>query len=215
MKTTNMYIKLISLALLLCLLVVPLTGCSSARNGDAPFQIAFTALHMNTAAVSDYGAMLVNEMPELVIDGNAPRFTPIVAGVVENDPESGRIHDPMMGIAGMVQIPLMVTARELDVVIATLDNAARDARGDMFLPLDEIFTPEELAAFGDRLISFEHVEIDGPYTRPTGEMTPICGINIAGNEHMRQIFGEQEIGVFIVANSRNVELAREVMLSLV
>lgn len=207
--------KITLLVLTLCIGIIIFTGCSSASARGSSFQMAFSALYMNSTAIGEYGTALTNKMPELTIDGNAPHFIPVFAGVVENNFETGVLHDPMMGLAGMMQMSMLVMSGDLDLVVATLDNAARDARNDMFIPLDEIFTAEEMAAFGDRLLSFEHVDTDGFDTWPTGEMTPICGINITGNEDMRKIFGNQEIGVFIVANTGNLDLAKGVMLSLV
>ena len=214
MKSKIMY-RIIALILVVCILVMSLAGCSSASASAnrTSFHIAFSALYMDATAVSEFSEVLASEMPELTIDGNAPTLTPIFAGMVENDFEAGIFHDPMMALS-IMKIPMMVAAGELDVVVSTLDNAAREARSDIFLPLEEVLTAEELAQFSDRLLAFEHVDTDGYNTWPTGEMTPVCGINITGNEYMRQIFGNQEIGVFIVANTGNIELARSVMLSL-
>ena len=206
--------KKILFVLGLCMGVLFLAGCSTARANNTQFQMGFSALFIDSTAVVDYGAMLASEMPELTIDGTAPRFTPIIAGVIENDWESGILHDPMMGIGGIMKTTLLVAGGDLDVMVATLDNAARDARNGMFLPLDQVFTAEEMAAFGERLLQFEHVETDGIYTWATGEMTAIYGINITGNEDMQKIFGGQEIGVFIIANTSHLDLAREVMLHL-
>ena len=198
-----------------CFITVCLTGCSSPSSKAAPFQIAFCSLYINDNAVSEYAASLQNSMPELRIDGNAPLCTPMIMGEVQNDIEAGVINDPMMAMGGMIKLAALVATGEIDVVIADLDNAARDARGDMYLPLVEVFTEQELSALSDRLLSFDLVETDGYETIPTGERTPICGINITGNEAMTPIFGNQEIGVFIVANTKNLGLAKSVMLSLV
>ena len=214
MKSNGLIAKNIIIALVVCLFTMSLAGCSPSTARDAPFQIVFASLYMNETAISDYAVTLSNDLPDLTINGNAPMLTPVIAGEIKNDPEAGIIRDPMMGIAGMMKTSMLVAAGELDVVVASLDNAARDARGEMFLPLDEVFTADELASLGDRLLSFDHIDTDGYETWLTGAKTPVCGIDITGNEEMRAIFGNQKIGVFIVANTRNLELAKEVMLSL-
>ena len=193
----------------LCLL-----GCFSNNNENTPFQIAFTSLYVNENALSDFGAYLLEEIPELNINGKPPLFTPMIMGEVRNDIESGILNDPMMGIGGMMRITASVAAGEIDMVISDLENAARNARGGLFLPLDEIFTDGELAAFDDRLLSFDLLNTDGYEATPTGEKTPLCGIAITSNEELRNIFANQEIGVFVIANTKNIELVRKVITAL-
>ena len=194
-------------------LALCLFGCSSNEKKAAPFQVAFTAARLNESAVSEFGASLLNRIPELSIDGNAPLFTPMITGETQNNVEAGIIADPMMAMTGMMRQAALVSTGDIDVFISDMENAARNARGDMFLPLSEVFTDFELAALNNRFLSFDLVNTDGYETTPTGEKTPVCGIDITGNEMMLRIFGNQEIGVFIAANTKNMELAKKVMLS--
>ena len=195
-------------------LVISLFGCSSRNSGADSFQIAFVSLSVNENAISEYGTFLTNEMPELTIDGKAPVFIPIIAGETRNDYESGKVNDPMAVMGGMMRLATLGATGALDVVIADMDNAARQARGDMFIPLADIFTRDELSSMENRFLSFDKLNTDGYEPVPTGEKTPVCGINITGNARMRSIFGNQEIGVFIAASTKNPELAKKVALSL-
>ena len=179
------------------------------------FKLFFSSLTINENAISIYANSLLNEMPELIIEGNNPLFTSMIMGDVQNDMESGILNDPMLAIGGMMKLPALIAAGEIDVMICDMENAARNARGDMFLPLGEIFTDDELAAISGRLLSFDLVETDGYETVATGEKTPVCGIDISDNDAMKSIFGNREIGVFIISNTKNIDLARAVMLSLI
>ena len=201
--------------LLAGLLALSLFGCSSGERKAAPFQVVFTAARVNESAVSEFAASMLNEIPELTIDGNAPLFTPMVVAETQNNTEGAITADPMMAMAGIMRQAAMVSTNDIDVFISDMNNAARNARGDMFLPLGEIFTDAELAAMSGRLLSFDLVSADGYEATPTGAKTPICGIDITDNETMRRIFGGQEVGVFIVANTKNYELAKKVMTSLI
>ena len=189
-------------------------GCSSKSSKATPFQIVFCSLYVNENAVSEYGAFLQNKMPELIIEGKAPVFTPMIMGEVKNDIEAGIINDPMMGMGGIIKMTTMVSTNEIDLMISDMENAARQARGDMFKPLEEVFTDDEISALKDRLLSFEILNVEGYEPTPTGEKTPVCGINITGNENMKKIFGDQEVGIFILANAKNLELAKDVIRSL-
>ena len=197
------------------ILVLCISGCSSGNKKTAAFQITFSSLSINESAVTEYGAYLVKNIPELVIDGKAPVLSSILMGEVKNDPEAGVFSDPMLGMAGIMRMAAVVSTGEMDVFIADMDNAARNARGGMFLSLEEIYTSDELKNLESRLLSFDILKTDTAEPEPTGEKTPLCGINITGNEQMRKIFGNQEIGVFIVANTKNLELAKKVMNSLI
>ena len=199
-----------------CLLAaLGFSGCSSGSKKSSPFQIAFCALQLNDRAVSEYGASLLNDMPELKIEGKSPLFTAMIMGEAENNIESGSLVDPMMLMGGIMKLSALISSSELDLVISNMENASRIAGGGTFMSLDSIFLENELNVMGEKLLSFDIVTTDGyGATQITGR-TPVCGISITNNEKMRQIFGSQEIGVFIVANSKNIELAKAVMLSLI
>jgi len=195
-------------------LTVCLLGCSGNKSKTAPFQMVFCSLSINDKAVSDFGASLLKEIPELTIDGKAPMFTPMIMGEVKNDIEAGVMSDPMMGMAGIMKMVAIVSTSDLDVFVSDMENAARQARGGMFMPLADIFSGDDLAALESRFLSFDILNTEGIEPVPTGEKTPVCGIVITGNEKMKGIFGDQEIGVFIIANTKNLELSKKVVKTL-
>jgi len=199
------------------LTVILFSGCSSGTKKGPTFQVAFCAQYVNEKAVSEYGSSLTAKMPELTIEGRAPQFMAmqISTGQTRNEAiPGGSFADPMMVMGGIVRISSMVAAGELDVVIADMENAARDARGSMYLPLKDAFSEAELAATGRDLLSFDIVDTASETLAPTGEKTPVYGIDITDNEQLKAIFGNREIGVFIIANTKNLELAKKLVLSL-
>ena len=189
-----------------------LFGCSSNNRASA-FQIVFAAASLNENAVAEFGTSITGGIPELTIEGRAPVFSSMMIGDTRN--EMGMMtSDPMMAMGGIMRQAAMATTGELDVMIADMENGARNARSGMFMPLNEIFTAAELAALSERLLSFDILSTGGIEPAPTGERTADYGISITGNESMRRIFGNQEIGVFIIGNTKHPELAKKVVNSL-
>ena len=66
----------------------------------------------------------------------------------------------------------------MDVAICTLDAAEIQARNESFMPLDQIFTAEELAQLGDRQLCFELADLKDGEETPTGQYTPACGVSL-------------------------------------
>lgn len=112
--------------------------------------------------------------------------------------------------ASIMQVTARAAGNELDVMICGGQDAARNTRSDLFYSLDDLFTEEEIAQFGDRLLSYEMVDTDG---NPTGEQTPVCGVQIQ-NDTLDEIFGSTEYGIFIVCSTTHLDQAKEVFLAL-
>ena len=205
-------INIILFAVVIFAVMICLGGCSGSKK-TSPFQIAFASLSLNENAVSEFGASLLAKIPELAIEGTAPLFTPMIMGEVKNDQQSGILIDPMMGMAGMMQMAAVVSTGDIDVFISDMENGARNARGGMFMSIDKLFPNENLSAIEDRLLSFDIMTTDEYEPKPTGEKTPVCGISIANNDQLRRIFGNRDVGIFIVENTKNLELAKKVMRS--
>lgn len=87
-------------------------------------------------------------------------------------------------------------------------NAARGCRGELFYPLSDVFTEEEISGFTDTL-SYEMLDTDG---NSTGEMTAECGVPL-DNEQIASIFGDEPAGMFVVAKA-DLEQAKELFLDL-
>lgn len=115
---------------------------------------------------------------------------------------TGDGQDPTMQMAGMMKLGASVAAQEVDILIADDVNAARNARGDTFHPLSDLLTEDEIAKLGKRALAYETVDEDGNLT---GTMTPVCGIDLTGDERLRKIFGDKKVGIFVAGNAPNFE----------
>ncbi len=181
-----------------------LSGCS-ASNQVKPFQMVFCGNPLDASKIESYGANLSSSMPQLTVENQDPVFTPILAG------EGLTQEDQITGAAGQTKFTALIAAQEIDVAICTLDTAEIQARNESFMPLDQIFTAEELEQLGDRQLSFELTELKDGEEVPTGQNTPACGVALTADDELAAIFGDQPIGVFVADNSPNAELAKEVM----
>lgn len=195
MKRKNLWLK----AVTLLLPAVLLTACGSGtETSDDTFQVMFSAPYVDEEQVAAYGEKLSAEKEKTIEYQAYPIGTEEI--------------DPMAYGASVMKISAMVAAGELDVMVCDLDNAARNARGEMYYDLTSIFTEDELAEYSDRLVSFDMVDEEG---NPTGEKTPICGIDVSNNENLKNMMGENSYGVFIVGNTGDLELSKEIFWDIV
>lgn len=119
--------------------------------------------------------------------------------------------DPTAYAAGSVKVSAMVASGEIDVMICDLENAAKHARSETYLPLEDFLSPEELAGYEERLLSFDLVDDEG---NPTGEQTPAYGISMNGSEAFDSLYGDTDYGIFLIGNADPSELSKTVFLDL-
>lgn len=112
--------------------------------------------------------------------------------------------------ANIAKFSAMVAAKEVDLMICDTENAARFARSEMFVPVEEILTEEELNQYGERLLTFPMVDEEG---NPTGEETPAYGVAVDGGP-WDPIYGDQEYGVFLISNAEPMDKASEMFLEI-
>jgi|GEM_PF-1522647 len=200
--------KKVILLFLIFLVFMGFSTCSSERPNQ--FQILFVALPLNIPAISEYGTSLITQMPELTIEEREPLFTAMLMGTTAQNA------DPSMAMGLIMRLSGMITAREVDIIIANMDNALNMAQGSTFMPLSEILTAQEIQMLEaeNMLLDFDILGTNDQNVQvTTGERTPPLGIDISANEQMRSIFGSQQVGIFIVANTTNLELAALVIRS--
>lgn len=119
--------------------------------------------------------------------------------------------DPTAYAAGSVKVSAMVASGEIDVMICDLENAAKYARSETYLPLEDFLSPEEPAGYEERLLSFDLVDDEG---NPTGEQTPAYGISMNGSEAFDSLYGDTDYGIFLIGNADPAELSKTVFLDL-
>lgn len=182
--------KIIS-ALLAAVLLLALSGCGKKAD---PFQVLFAAPYVSEELVAAYGETLTQEV----------KYSPFSIGSEDVD--------PMAYGASAMAMSAMFAAGEVDVLVCDLEEAARYARSGYFFDPAEIFTEEELEPYKESLLSFEMVD---EYGAPTGEQTGPCGLDLSGREDLLFVMGTERCGAFIVVNTEDLELAKEVFLEIV
>lgn len=195
------FFKPAALVSLLVACSVLLAGCTSDKL--PPIQILVGNTYVSEESLTACEESLLSTHPGWQEEETAVGFTSISFGDPETDPYAG---------ANIAKVSAMVTAKEVDVIVCDTENAARFARGEMFVPIEEVLSEEELSQYQDRLLAFEMVNDEG---NPTGEFTPSCGISITGDPRFDEIYGEQEYGVFLVSNAEPMENAEEVFKELI
>ena len=126
-----------------------------------------------------------------------------VTTIASGDAES----DPTVAMAGMMKLTSMIAAKEVDVLVASLEEGERQAKAEPFTPLSELFAEEELAGFEQ--VSFDVVNDDGS----TGALHQVpCGILLTDGE--MSAMDESGMAVFIICNTEEVEQAKEVLMAI-
>ena len=119
--------------------------------------------------------------------------------------------DPTMFGASAIKLSAMVTAGEMDILICDAENAARYARSETFVPIDQIIPEEKLSGYQERLMAFELLDEEG---NPTGEYTPAYGVSLNGSPLLDAFYGGQEYGVFLVGNAEPMETVKQLFMDI-
>ena len=189
-----------------CLGAAALSACAltSCGGGDSSaLQVVAANTFVSEDALTAYSDELLAAHPEWAEGETAVEFTALSLGSEESDAAAYG--------AGIMKVSAMVASGEIDVMICDLENAARNGRSDVYLPLEDFLSEEEMAAYSALALSFDMVDDEG---NPTGEQTAACGLSLTGSDALSDIYGESEYGVFIVANTENVEQAKDVALAI-
>lgn len=212
------YLKRISLAMALVMVMLALTACGggseapvTTKNEDGTLSAEETqalnvyvcAQYVNADAAQELVDKL-NESVESLKDGTYKLEVTCVS--------TGSGEDPSMQMAGMMKLTMALAAQEVDVIIADELNAARNARSDSFYALSDLFTADEIAALGDRALSYELLDDEG---NPSGEMGPACGVDVTGDSALVNVVGNAQVGAFVAGNAANLENAKDLMRALI
>ena len=119
--------------------------------------------------------------------------------------------DPSVQMAGMMKLTAAIAAKDVDLIIADDTNAARNARSEAFYELSDILTADEISALGDKALSYEMLDDEGS---ASGEKTPVCGVDITGDEVITPAMSSSSAGVFVAGNAANLENAKTVLKAL-
>lgn len=173
------------------------SGDETASESDSLLNVTVSASYVSEEALSSYADGFLAAYPEW--EGKV-EFTAQSMGSEQTD--------AMMYGGQVMKQTASAAAGELDIMICDEANAARGCRGELFYPLSDVFTEEEIGGFTD-ILSYDLVDTEG---NPTGEKTPECGV-LLDNAQIDSIFGEQPAGMFIVANA-DLEQSKQLFLDL-
>ena len=192
------------LSALICAMTagLALTSCGggdeSDSGGDGSLNVTVSAAHVSDEALQSYADSFFATYPEW--EGKVE----ITAQSMGSEETDGTMYG-----AQVMQQSAAVAAGELDIMICDESTAARGCRSELFYTLDEMFTEDEIAGFGETL-SYEEVDTDG---NPTGEMTAVCGVKL-DSDQLDSIFGDDGAGIFVVANA-GLEQSKQLFLDLI
>jgi hypothetical protein len=191
-------------ALLSVLLVnvffVALAGCSpeDQEPKTSALRFALVGPYVDDEAVREFDAYLAAGVPDKDDTANGIE----VVGVSTGDSAA----DPMAVMAGMTRIAAMLAAQEIEVWICDPETARRYAEnGASYVPLDELFTREEISSFRGTPVSIPLTDDAG---EPTGELSGIVGIDLSMNAAIQGMAGIQNPQVFVLVGSTNREAAK-------
>ncbi len=177
-----------------------LNGCSGEESKQTSPNIVISASYVDDTAADNLKLHINEALPDKEID---------VTTISVGDPDK----DPTSAMAGIMKLTTMFAGKEADILIADYDTAKRNAGSEIFYPLTDLFTEEELEPFQDKLISFEMSDDEG---KLTGEKFENCGIDVSDNEELAGMcVGADSVGIYVISNSQNVETAKEIFRQLV
>lgn len=196
----------ISAVLLSAVMLASAFGLSSCGGEESnTLQILAESSYVDTEQLDAYAETFSAGSDALAAAGKTAEFTGLSVGTEDGD--------PTVYAASTMKAGAMIAANEVDMMLCSLDEAARNARGEYYYNLEELFTPEELAQIPEEdLLSFDLVDEEG---NPTGEKMPVCGVKISGNEALDSAIPGEEYGLFIVGNTDDLDLAKEVFWEIV
>ena len=142
----------ISAVLLSAVMLASAFGLSSCGGEESnTLQILAESSYVDTEQLDAYAETFSDGSAALAAAGKTAEFTGLSVGT-----EDGA---PTVYAASTMKADAMIAANEVDMMLCSLDEAARNARGEYYYSLEELFTPEELAQIPEEdLLSFDLVD---------------------------------------------------------
>jgi len=155
---------------------------------------------LDVAVITRYALEEENPLPSALAE-ELPDLPCNVVTIATGDAET----DPTVAMAGMMRLTALISSKDVDIVVANTEEAERQARAESFTPLSELFTEEELTGFEQ--ISFSIVSDDGT----VGNLSNVpCGVRLNAPEIASM--DESGMGLYVICNTEEPELAKEVFL---
>ncbi len=196
-----------------------LTGCNSEP--EHGLSITAVAPYVSYDKSDEYEATLFVGADNLPISLTAEMIVPPSEEESESvEPENYEANmdnlnqnsAEMMGAAGFMKISAQLASKEIDVIISDYENGQRFSAMESFIPLEEVFTEDELSMIDESLfVSYEELDDDN---NPTGNMLPASGIDVSHIEELNEFLVADQLVCHVVSNTENLEAAKEYILSL-
>lgn len=179
----------------LCLLLVlalslSLMGCSSSGKEDQAevFDVVLWGPYIDEDTVRPQVEAMLAEIPEL--QDQQVQVTIVSTGSPDK-------LDATAYAATAMKLTAMASCGEVDVAVMATDSAERAARGNLFIPLSELFSEAELAEYGSRLLDYTEEDVTG---KDEGTRTPLCGIDVSQSEYWSSLLPQDGYGVYAVTD---------------
>lgn len=197
--------RMLTIAAVLVLCVLMLTGCSSSGDEKTSASSSLYVTMINTYVPLEATQTLQNEL-----NAALPQLFEGENGVVVNSVSSGDTEkDPMGVMAGMTQIAAMMSSGEMELVLMDSENARRHGdNGSLYIPLNELFTAEEQTQLGIVPVTVPLLNDAGELT---GENSAPCGVDLSGCTKITQLMYTEDVAAYILIDSPHTEQAKEVL----
>lgn len=177
----------LALALMLCL---GLFGCGSSLTEDPAevFDVVLWGPYIDEDTVRPQVEAMLAEIPEL--KDQTIQVTIISTGSPDK-------LDASAYAATAMKLTAMASCGEVDVAVMSTDSAERAARGDLFIPLSDLFSESELAEYAGHLLDYSEEDVTG---KDEGTRTPLCGIDVSQSEYWSSLLPQDGYGVYAVTD---------------
>lgn len=112
--------------------------------------------------------------------------------------------DPMAVMGNTQKLAALMMSSDIDVIVGDASQLRKYSGGNAYLPLEELYTPEELA--GMDIISYEYQPVyeDGS----KDEAYTVEYVNLSGKSALTAMIPADELGGVVMSNSRRTKAAR-------
>ena len=177
----------LALVLVLCLSLMACSG-SPKENPAEIFDVVLWGPYIDEETVRPQVEAMLAEIPEL--KDQKVQITIVSTGSPDK-------LDASAYAATAMKLTAMVSCGEVDVAVMATDSAERAARGNLFMPLSELFSESELEKYDGRLLDYTEEDVTG---KDEGTRTPLCGIDISQSEYWSSLLPQDGYGVYAVTD---------------
>ena len=176
----------LSAAAVLLLIIGLAVGVGSEKYS---VRIAAALPEMPKGAENELRAAIESGLPELNTDEGRPLIRTFELSGVKDRPTSLSYQ--------MTTAATMYITTEIEILICDAVNAqCHGDGGSAYMPLDELFAAEEQAEMDIVPLTVSKVDKDG---NPTGEQSEAVGISLESCEGVKDIFGRNDLGLYVIA----------------